>query len=214
MSLSNRCWSLLKRLGAFCLCLLGTGVVTAQVGSDDQAPSDILILNHHISFGREQYLPYNWENLPESYPRRSDVMPGVMRMPSTEGPVRRPRVRFLRIYSVEIKNIGAKKIAGVVWEYVFTATATERELVRLQFRTPAKVGANQRLTLVGKTLSNPLPFPKVVSVEELGKENENPYREHVEIKCVLYSDGSWWRDPRVLESDCESLIKDKKQKDR
>jgi hypothetical protein len=213
MIFSNRRWFSMKLLGTLYLCLLCTGVVTAQVASDDHAPPDILILNHKISFGRERYLPHNWENSSESYPGRSDPLPGVVSMPSTEGPARRPRVRFLRIYSVEIKNIGTKKILGVVWEYVFTATANQREFVRLQFRTPAKVDANKRLTLVGKTLLEPLPLPKVASVEELRREDENPYREHVEIKCILYSDGSWWRDLRVLESDCESLIKDKNRKE-
>jgi hypothetical protein len=119
--------------------------------------------------------------------------------------------RPLFTYTVEIKNAGAKKIAGVVWEYVFVSTADEKEVARLQFQNRAKVAANQSLTLIGKSLERP-PFPRVVTAEKLEKEGDFPYRERVEIKCVLYADGTWGRHHKVLNSDCESLARGKQRK--
>ena len=119
--------------------------------------------------------------------------------------------RPLFTYTLEIKNAGAKKIAGVVWEYVFVSTADEKEVARLQFQSRAKVAANRSLTLIGKSLERP-PYPTVVTAEKLEKEGEFPYRERVEIKCVLYADGTWGRLHKVLESDCESLARGKQRK--
>jgi hypothetical protein len=127
--------------------------------------------------------------------------------------MRRMKVRPLFVYSVEIKNIGTKKITGVVWDYVIIGTGNDNEFARLQFRNHTKVAVNGTATLTGKSLTPPR-FPKVTNVQELEKEGDTPYRERVEIKCVLYADGTWWRHPKVMESDCESLMKDKKHQDR
>lgn len=211
MRLSNRIWPSIKLLAAFCLCLLCPKMLSAQKAPDNSAPPEILILNFSKSFRTQRYLPHNWENLPESYPRRSYPGPGVVILPSTEAPMPRMKSRPLFTYTVEIKNAGAKKIAGVVWEYVFVSTADEKEVARLQFQSRAKVAANQSLTLIGKSLERP-PLPRVVTAEKLEKEGDSPYRERVEIKCVLYADGTWGRHHKVLDSDCESLARGKQRK--
>lgn len=199
--------------GALCLWLLCSGVLSAQGLTDKFAPSDILILKYKRSLVMERYLPRNWENSSDSYPRRSYPMPGGESLPSTEAPMKRMKVRPLFIYSVEIENIGRKKIAAVVWEYVFIGTGNDNEFARLQFRNRVKVAVNKTALLTGKSLAPP-PFPKVTNVRELEREEGTPYRERAEIKCVLYADGSWWRHPQVIESDCESLVSDKNRKQR
>lgn len=201
-------------LAAFCLCILCPVVLSAQVAPKDQSPPDLLILRHGQSLEIEWYVPRNWEHLPESqrriYPAPSTAPGDYTGWPSTEGPRKVRRFRPIQLYSVELKNIGAKKIAGVIWEYVFTGSVDDKELVRLQFRTPLKIGVNKSATLRGKSLEPPR-LPKVINVSELEKEGDPPYREHVEIKCVLYADKTWWRDTKVLLSDCDSLVNNKKR---
>ena len=102
-------------------------------------------------------------------------------------------------------------LCAIQREYVFVSTADEKEVARLQFQSRAKVAANRSLTLIGKSLERP-PYPTVVTAEKLEKEGEFPYRERVEIKCVLYADGTWGRLHKVLESDCESLARGKQRK--
>ena len=60
-----------------------------------------------------------------------------------------------------------------------------------------------RATLRGTTHRG-LSFTRVVSVDELAKENGDVRRltEKVEIKCVLYADGTWWRQPGVAPEEC------------
>jgi hypothetical protein len=133
-----------------------------------------------------------------------------MSLPSTEAPVKRMKTRPLFVYTVEIKNMETKKIAAVLWEYVIIDAGNDNEFARLQFVNRAKVAVNGTAILNGKSLVPPR-FPKVVNVQELETAADTPYRDHVEIKCVLYADGTWWKDPKVMESDCESLLSDKKR---
>jgi hypothetical protein len=124
-----------------------------------------------------------------------------IRLPTINTPYPKFSSRPLWVYTLQFKNIGTKKIAGLVWDYVIVGTASEKELARLQFRTKEKVGVNRSITLQG-TLLEPPHLPVVTTVEELQKEGGTPERDLVEIKCILYSDGTWWRHPSVGASDC------------
>lgn len=204
MRLFNGNRSPVKLLAVLCLCLICPGVLSGQVVPDNSTPPEVLILNFSRSVKRQRYLPRNWEHSPEAYPRRT-YPPGVEGLPSTEGPMKRMKTRLVYSYALEIKNIGTQKITGVVWDYVFVGTADGEEVATLQFRNRAKVAANKSFTLSGESLEPPR-LPKVVSVGELVKEGEGPYRERVEIKCVLYDGGGWWRSTKATERDCESLM--------
>jgi hypothetical protein len=200
----------MKLFGALCLCLLCPGVWSAQTISNNSVHPEVLILKYSRLFKTERYLPHNWENLPESYPRRPYPMPGDGSLPSTEAPMKRMKRRPLFVYTVEIKNTETKKIAAVVWEYVIIDTGNDNEFARLQFVNRAKVAVNGTAILNGRSLVPPF-FPKVINVQELEKAADTPYRESVEIKCVLYVDGTWWKDPRVIESDCERRVSEKRR---
>jgi hypothetical protein len=207
----------MKLSAALWVCLVYPGVLLDQVTPNSSTPPAVLILSYSRSFKMQRYLPRNWENLPESYPRRSSYPSpsfgdgSYAGWPSTQGPIKMLKVRSLFVYSVEVKNIGAKKIAGVVWDFIFIGTADDREVARLQFRTRANIAVNKISTLTGESLAPPR-LPKVVKVEEIEKERESPYRERVEVKCVLYADGTWWPQSKVMDSKCENLVKDKKHK--
>ena len=213
MRLHNSRGFSIKFFGILCFVFLSPRVLLAQDAPDGYVLPDLLILRYQRSLEMQRYLPSNWENLSESYPSRSYPVPGVVSLPSTEGPMKRTKVRPLFIYSMEIKNTGSKVIAGVVWEYVFIDRGNDNEFERLQFRNRMKVAVNETAILTGKSLTPP-HFPKVTNVRELEKEGDTPYLERPEIKCVLYADGTWWKHPKVIESDCESLISVKKHRHR
>jgi hypothetical protein len=124
-----------------------------------------------------------------------------IRLPTINTPYPKISSRPLWVYTLQFKNIGTKKIAGLVWDYVIVGTASEKELARLQFRNQEKVGVNRSITIQGTSLEPP-HLPVVTTVEELQKEGGTPERDLVEIKCILYSDGTWWRHPSVGASDC------------
>ena len=205
----------MKVFAALCLGLLCPSVLLAQAGAENNAPPDILILEHVRSIDHQRYLPLDWETLTEnasSSSRAPSTADGnYAGWPSTEGAQKRMKTRTLFVYTIKIKNVGAKKIAGVVWDYVFTGSGNEKEFTRFQFRNRAQATAGGSRVIIGRSLQRP-QFPKLANIEEMKKEGDSPYREHVEIKCVLYADKTWWRQPGVMKSECESLAISRKRK--
>jgi hypothetical protein len=121
---------------------------------------------------------------------------------------------MLFLYSAKVKNVGAKEIDGVAWDYVFVA-ADGKELGRLRFLSRSSIRTDNSKLLSAQTLEDPpLTQLRVVNVSDLGKDPASLYSEKVEIKCILYADGTWWRYPTMPRSDCENLIKDKQLKGR
>jgi hypothetical protein len=124
-----------------------------------------------------------------------------IRLPTINTPFPKVSSHPLWVYTLQFKNIGTKKVAGLVWDYVIIGTASEKELARLQFRSQERVGVNRSITIQGTSLEPP-HLPVVTTVEELQKEGGTPERDLVEIKCILYSDGTWWRHPGIGADDC------------
>lgn len=109
------------------------------------------------------------------------------------------------IYSAKIKNRGAREIKALAWEYRILDPGSNKELAKHRFWTHTSIGAEQTVTLEGGSVSPP---SNVVSVAGLEKNRRSPFVESVVIKCVIYADGSLWRDPSSSEGACERLKKD------
>ncbi|HKC65278.1 MAG TPA: hypothetical protein VKB86_16675, partial [Pyrinomonadaceae bacterium] len=121
------------------------------------------------------------------------------------------RPRFGYIYSLKIKNNGQKTIKAVAWEHIFIDPGNHQELGRVLLRTLHKVSPTKSVTLEGEANRPPT---RVVSVEGLQKDSRSPFDEHVEVKCVMYSDGSFWKDASVDERVCRGLKRIKRIYDR
>ena len=102
-----------------------------------------------------------------------------------------PRVSYL--YEVKVVNRGTKKIRSVAWEYVLFDPATEREVGRHAFETKAGIGVGKDQTLSARS---EIPPASVVDVKKTNKEARDQYSERVEIRRVVYEDGTSWERER------------------
>ena len=109
------------------------------------------------------------------------------------------------VYSVRVRNEGAKEVRSFAWDYVFTDHDSKLELGRRSLNAFEKVGLNQTKWIHLR----PLPFgpPKLVTVKGLEKNPQAPFDEHVEIKCLLFTDGSGWKAADAETKTCDELVR-------
>jgi hypothetical protein len=86
----------------------------------------------------------------------------------------------------------------VRWDYVFVDAGTQEEVGRHQFHSTNKIRPGKEVSLSGASASPP---PKVVSAEALSKDAKAPFTERVTVKCIIYSDGTLWKQPSFI-GDC------------
>jgi hypothetical protein len=116
------------------------------------------------------------------------------------------RVSFIYVYSMKVKNHGSKEIDGVAWDYVFLNPTTSAELGRHQFLSFEKVASDKTVTFQSEQRTPPVRIVRTQASEVNKHENLS---EKSEIKCVLYADGTTWRDANTSEDVCNLLKKGK-----
>jgi hypothetical protein len=121
--------------------------------------------------------------------------------PNPETP-KRPHTVQRYVYSVEVLNNGRKEIKALKWDYVFSDPVTHDELKRLSGFGDAAIRASQKKTLKINTLSSPTRV-----INGSAPSSASPYEERVEIRCVLFADGSLWRKPGTKNDECDNLRK-------
>ena len=95
--------------------------------------------------------------------------------------------RYVFNYKVTVVNGAAKAISEIDWDYVFTDAATGEELGRREFTSVEKISAGKRKELSVVVSSPPV---KRISVYSLGKREREGMMERVEIRRILYEDGT------------------------
>lgn len=105
-----------------------------------------------------------------------------------EKPAEPPRYVFN--YKVTVINNAGKAISEIDWDYVFTDSASGEELGRREFTSVEKVGAGKRKELMVVISSPPT---RRVSAYTLGKNERDGLAESVEIRRILYDDGTTWQ---------------------
>lgn len=116
------------------------------------------------------------------------------------------RVLFMYVYSMKIRNHGSKEIDGVAWDYVFLDPKTSAELGRHQFLSFERVAADKTVTFQSEQRTPPVRAIRTQASEANKHENLS---EKSEIKCVLYADGTTWRDANTSDDVCNLLRKGK-----
>jgi hypothetical protein len=98
--------------------------------------------------------------------------------------------RYQFLYSVRVRNDGAKMIKAIDWDYVFFDLHNQSELGRRQFRTEEKIapGKSKDLKSFMRT-----PPTQTVSIHSLVKNERANLGEQVVIVRVEYLDGSVWQ---------------------
>lgn len=105
-------------------------------------------------------------------------------------------------YSVEIRNGSTRAIKAITWDYIFDEPGSKSEAGRIPFGNYEKIGANSKKSLSVRSASSP---PRVVTASGLSKDKRSPFDERVEIKCVMYEDGTLWEPPGATGKPCEEL---------
>ena len=105
---------------------------------------------------------------------------------------------------VKVQNAGAKEIRSIAYDYVFSDPGTKTELKRDSIRGFVKIGKNKTKWI--QTGPGPGP-PQSVSVSGLQKDQRSPFDERVEIKCVVFGDGTSWRSPNASPETCDELVR-------
>lgn len=113
------------------------------------------------------------------------------------------RLPVFYVYSIKIKNTGAKRIDGVAWTYSFLDRETKAELGRHEFLSYKKIAPG-----ASSLLENPLRSPpvRVVKTSET-RSSQGPMSERATIACVLFADETTWRNARAGEDVCQALAR-------
>jgi hypothetical protein len=118
--------------------------------------------------------------------------------PDTERPgaTHRPkpgRGSNVYLYEVKVRNEGTKKIRSIVWEYVLFDPATRAEVGRHEFESKVGIGVGKSKSLLG---TSSMPPASVVHVSKSDKETREQYADRVDIRRVVYEDGTVWERTR------------------
>jgi len=103
------------------------------------------------------------------------------------------------LYSLEIQNDGSKPIKAIRWEYVIVDSKTNEELGTHEFESFERVGSSKVKSLSAKSGLSPT---RVVPIQVTDKSATT---ERVIIKCVVYEDGTLWKQRDITEPVCEAL---------
>lgn len=190
-----------KLLWVLFLILCSANISLAQNASADPAPAKPLIIKYNWS--KEIVLPAGWDWTPfgASSSTASDAGGGDSDLSGGFVPPVE-RLPYYYLYVLKIKNTDTKTIAGVAWEYSFIDPGSREKLDSHQFYSYELVPANNSLVLRSKSRQPP---SKTVTVRGLEKNKRSPYIEQVEIKCVMFADGTFWRYPSATAADCALL---------
>ena len=110
------------------------------------------------------------------------------------------------VYSMRIKNIGAKTIQGMAWDYEFLDSISNAVVGRHQILSFTNL-ASEKITTVEAPLRVP-PIPTVQAGKAPDQKNEK-FLERAVVQCVLYADQTTWKSTQAPEGVCEVLKKAK-----
>jgi len=202
---------------AFTFCLLVSPLSAAQV-ENAQPSSAIEILG--LQWGKQVKLPQNFD--PSAIPTGTTFNnPRLSTVPVTDSrtaiansrnpilgtePLGFPpvpsRLSVFYTYSIRVKNLGAKTIEGIAWDYVFFDLSSEKESGRHSFLSYKKLTENRTATLKGHLSSPPV---RVIQSPQKGQKLLSRFRGQATIQCVLYEDESVWKNPSAPAGICELL---------
>jgi len=120
--------------------------------------------------------------------------------PATPG-----RLPVFYVYSLKIRNVGAKPIEGLAWDYLFLDPESNTELGRHQFLSFEKVAVNKSATLQSQLRSPPIRVVRAADSQRRAHSSSPKLRERAVIQCVLYADDTVWKSPSARAGVCELL---------
>ena len=203
------------------IAIIGSTMVWAQERPDSASSSVVQILKVH--WQKQIRLPNNYD--PAIIPTRGVFVDPVSKAPTslpgsgvdaTRPPSSNPntsvdsdtffpatprRLPVYYLYSMKVKNLDPKRIEAVAWTYSFLDRETKTELGRHEFLSYKKIAPGA----IG-VLENPLRSPPVRVVKSSeASSSQRQITERATVQCILFADGTTWRNARASASVCESL---------
>ncbi len=116
------------------------------------------------------------------------------------------RLPVVYLYSMKLRNTGAKTIEGIAWDYIFIDAKSNAEMGRHQFLSYEKIPLNKTVKLQAELRSPPV---RVIQTSNARKSAHAKVIERAVVQCVLYADDSAWQSASAPVGECE-LLKSKK----
>jgi hypothetical protein len=207
MTLCHEVWSeqIMKLLLCFILCMGSVIMADAQDASNVAMPPGITIVKFNWARKFFPFTPRGGEVSPFDASQDSSALqsssigrPGPLSNPFPPG----GSPSYFYLYTMKIRNDGAMGIKAVVWEHIFSDPVSKSELARRRLTAFKKIEVNREESLRAKLSSPP---SNVVSAEGLEHDNRSPFVERVQIKCILYRDGTFWEHPEAKGGECDVL---------
>ena len=121
---------------------------------------------------------------------------------SSEFPATPGRLPVFYVYSMKVRNAGARTIEGIAWDYLFIDPSSNKELGSHHFLSYEKLSPDKTVNFRGQLRSPPT---RVVQASN-SRTNQHPkFVERAVIQCVLYSDDTMWRSVQAREGVCDLL---------
>ena len=117
--------------------------------------------------------------------------------PATPG-----RLPVFYIYSLKIRNTGIKLIEGIAWDYLFIDPKSNAELGKHQFLSYASIPSQKSTTLKSQLRSPPIRILREAGSE---KNTRSKLTERAMVQCLLFADGTLWKNPSARAGVCELL---------
>lgn len=114
------------------------------------------------------------------------------------------RMPIFYVYSLTIRNNGTKTIQAVAWDYVFLNAGSQTVVGNHHLLSYATVKTSQSATLKGTERTRPITIVSATNVKSR-TASARPLERAI-VHCVLYDDGTTWRNP-AGDSACELLKK-------
>jgi len=186
----------MRWLLALCMGLLCVASVSTQTTGIAKQPPGVTVLEwrweKHTSNGLE-------------YPRPPPPPVGLPNEAVPDRPFIWPAGGTSYFYYVQIKNEGPKVIRSMALDYVFNDLDSKAELGRQTLNIFEKIDLNKTKWLEARAVrSGP---PKITTIEGLKKDRRSPFDEHIEIKCILYIDGTGWKAANADPKTCNELVR-------
>ncbi len=176
----------MKLLSPLLIIVAAFHLSSAQTPVNQAGPKELIVIHH-------EWLKTHRDLVWHGFPTQSK---DETNLPTPQV----PRIITEYLYKITVKNISAKAITQVNWDYIFTDPTTGKEVDRHHFQSRMKIPAHYKLTLSAFSASPPT---KTVTVGALSsKDRERPFTEQVAITCVRYKDGTFWQAPSVNKANC------------
>ena len=187
--------------------LLLTTSVAAQETSESTAPNDLTVLEKSW---RKVVIDSQADPNPlrpnEDYMRQTHAQkvfikerdnalpnqPTEPRMPAAGSkPVTPARGIFdFYLYTIKVKNTGAKKIKNIYWEYQFLDPDTQQTMEQRKLASRLNLSPGKSRVVQHRLTRKPTV---VVNADQLDRKYRDQFTERIVINRIVYSDGSVWR---------------------